>query len=536
MARCGPIIYIRGYAATQMEVEATVDDPTHGFNAGSTHIRLGVDGRADFYMFVSPFARLFRDHGYQDVIDGSMQQLPDDVDPDRTIWIYRYYDPTSKTFDRPGGRRLTIEEAALGLRDFIEGIREQIYQARNSSNGTGEHSKVHLVAHSMGGLVARCLLQKVYAAGEGTRKIDKLFTYGTPHGGIHFDVVGGGAIERLRDFVGFNDSDNFGPDRMYKFLTRVPGGKAPEGWNARVVDSASFDTDRIFCVIGTNAEDYQVAGGLSRSVVGPQSDGLVQIENAYVHGAHRAYVHRSHSGRYGLVNSEEGYQNLQRFLFGDFKITASLVNFHLQFRPDTTSEAQVAKGVRSTEITFFVETHVAIRGLPVLMHERTVRHFSAEAINHELYKNRYSGSTNRLSLFTNFLFQGRRDDGTIRYMIRIALFEQRYSSGMLLFGEHIERLPVWSDYLVIEVRALDSESRIVTRKMRGAADPTTIHYEAKYCWASLSGEPVLAFESSNGETSRGVHVNSWKAPLLAGKATEALGPDAAVLIEVDRWS
>ena len=111
-------------------------------------------------MFVSPFARLFRDHGYQDVIDGSMQQLPDDVDPDRTIWIYRYYDPTSKTFDRPGGRRLTIEEAALGLRDFIEGIREQIYQARNSSDGTGEHSKVHLVAHSMGGLVARCLLQK----------------------------------------------------------------------------------------------------------------------------------------------------------------------------------------------------------------------------------------------------------------------------------------------------------------------------------------------------------------------------------------
>jgi hypothetical protein len=33
-----------------------------------------------------------------------------------------------------------------------------------------------------------------------------------------------------------------------------------------------------------------------------------------------AYVYRSHSGYYGIVNSEEGYQNLTRFLFGDVRI------------------------------------------------------------------------------------------------------------------------------------------------------------------------------------------------------------------------
>ncbi len=65
----------------------------------------------------------------------------------------------------------------------------------------------------MGGLVARCLIQKVYSPGEAERNISKLFTYGTPHGGIHFDIAGGGVLERLRDFIGFNDSDTSDPKK-----------------------------------------------------------------------------------------------------------------------------------------------------------------------------------------------------------------------------------------------------------------------------------------------------------------------------------
>ena len=63
-----------------------------------------------------------------------------------------------------------------------------------------------------------------------------------------------------------------------------------------------------------------LARGLEYRVVSrhgaPMSDGLVQIKNASVAGAPRAFVHRSHSGHYGIVNSEEGYQNLRRFLCG----------------------------------------------------------------------------------------------------------------------------------------------------------------------------------------------------------------------------
>lgn len=38
----------------------------------------------------------------------------------------------------------------------------------------------------------------------------------------------------------------------------------------------------------------------------------------------RAFVHRSHSGHYGIVNSEDGYQNLTRFLFGELRVDGIL--------------------------------------------------------------------------------------------------------------------------------------------------------------------------------------------------------------------
>src|SRR5690606_18184853 len=133
----------------------------------------------------SPFVRMLTDHGYTDVFDGALQSATGCPTPVQTIWIYRYYDPTSKTYDRPGGRRLSIEQAADGLRELIDDVLEQ----------TGAE-KVWVVAHSMGGLVCRCLIQKIYPdRGEhASRTVDKLFTYGSPHGGIKFDL-GAGVLE-----------------------------------------------------------------------------------------------------------------------------------------------------------------------------------------------------------------------------------------------------------------------------------------------------------------------------------------------------
>src|SRR3954447_7336944 len=97
--------------------------------------------------------------------------------------------------------------------------------------------------------------------------------------------------------------------------------------------AASLPSDHIFNLIGTNSRDYIVAGGVAAWAAGDASDGLVRIENATTHGpgvggsdvgSPRAFVHRSHSGFYGIANSQEGYQNLTRFLFGELRVDGIL--------------------------------------------------------------------------------------------------------------------------------------------------------------------------------------------------------------------
>ncbi|MFD8201528.1 esterase/lipase family protein [Streptomyces sp. NPDC059701] len=348
-----PVIYVQGFAGGQSGIDSAVMDPFLGFNAGSTHVRIGPDNKPSFYQLESPLLRLMVDEGYQLLVHGSQETYLDAHPeiPAASIWIHRFYDPSASTW---GGtpKEFRLEDAAKDLLELIEELRAKAHVDR-----------VHLIAHSMGGLICRCLIQKVLPERgiEPTAYVDKLFTYGTPHGGIAFDL-GFGLLERLRDAIGINGAEIFGRERMYQYLT--PGATAadepPDHWDPRAMpadgEPFAFSHRQVFCLIGTAPGDYDVAHGLSSAAVGPRSDGLVQIDNAYVPGAYYAYVHRSHSGRYGLVNSEEGYQNLRRFLFGDLKVDSALVHVQLPEEKNTAWQAEV---------------RLSIRGLQIVMHERT---------------------------------------------------------------------------------------------------------------------------------------------------------------------
>ena len=500
-----PIIFVRGYAGTQSDVEETVDDPFYGFNLGSTHIRADTEGDAQFYAFESPFIRLLTEHGYTDVFSGTTQRIASTApNRERTIWIYRYYDPTSNTFDRPGGRRLSIEEAADGLREFIDDVKDS----------TGAE-KVYLIAHSMGGLVCRSLLQRTYPNTQkpgslkpqsGKDQIDKLFTYGTPHGGIHF--VDGGALEALRDLFGVNNSDDFGRRRMYEYLTPDVDRQSdvPDTFVQDIVPDAAFDTQRIFCIVGTNARDYAVAKGLSRDVVGPQSDGLVQIQSASVQAAPRAYIHRSHSGRYGMVNSEEGYQNLRRFLFGDVRVHMVMCDFELDF----------SKNTKSHEVTYQFEIQVALRGSLVLMHDRSEAHYCAVPLNEDQYREQMT--TGGLPLYTTFMISALQGD-ILRYMIRIGVYSKTFDHGFLSLADHVERLPLWSDYLIAELRP--------------SRPGSPYRYEGFFTWASSSVDSkdmiAMKTEESTGGTVDGL------VP-LPDRGKRVLGDKAQIRLETSNWS
>lgn len=312
-----PIIYVRGYAGTDDEVEDTVSDPYMGFNLGSTRLRQTWTGETRRHYFESPVVRLMKDYRYRDVYSAGLDMGPIEELSPRSIIIYRYYDLVSTVFGH--GEQIKMETFAQGLSDLVIKVRDRLCV----DDRDRRRFKVHLVGHSMGGLVIRAFLQNAKNGSDEARAlVDKVFTYATPHNGIEFEILG-----NVPSFFTRNSADNFNRKRMCEYLG-LPKNTEP----VRTLNG-KFDVDRFFCLVGTNAKDYAVARGWSSRVVGPMSDGLVRVNNAMVAGgspggperlAPRAYVHRSHSGYYGIVNSEEGYQNLTRFLFGDARVDGAL--------------------------------------------------------------------------------------------------------------------------------------------------------------------------------------------------------------------
>ena len=332
-----PIIYVRGYAMRPSDIADTVATPYMGFNLGATKARQDWRGTVIRHVFESPLIRLMKDYGYQDVYqDGSEITGPI---PAKSVVIYRYYEPADQ--DLGTGKPLSIVEAAQGLKRLIHQLRDQV-----CGNDAGRRAgfRVHLVAHSMGGLVCRAFLQNDAISTDVDRAlVDKVFTYATPHNGIE---LGGMNVPSV---LGLWDMNNFNRKHMAEYLGLPPGSDRVDTLNGR------FPTERFFCLVGTNHRDYSLA----RIAAGALSDGLVRSENATVRGAPRAFVYRSHSGPYGIVNSEEGYQNLVRFLFGDVCMTGVLEPSRLPLPPSIRRAFEQGHRVRAS---YYFESTVAPRG------------------------------------------------------------------------------------------------------------------------------------------------------------------------------
>jgi len=101
----------------------------------------------------------------------------------------------------------------------------------------------------------------------------------------------------------------------------------------------------------------------------------VMMRNATVDGAPRAFGHRCHSGPYGIVNSEEGYQNLRRFLFGDVRVDATLLIDEITL-PKAVEDV-VGNERDRVRAAYNIEAAATIRGLNVYLNERRVDQQSA---------------------------------------------------------------------------------------------------------------------------------------------------------------
>jgi hypothetical protein len=471
-----PIIYVRGYAGPTSGIDTQVDDPFYGFNKGATHVRVGGGSDPMFYQFEGPMLRLMIDEQYQLLVHGDqhgfLQDAPDDSLPAATLWVYRFYDQAATTFVRQPHRGVlerlytrvhhqitadgfNIETAAVGLYDLIDLVLRK----------TKEADKVIIVAHSMGGLIARCMMQKICLLPDdrdpGKRKdrdpaqklISKFFTYGTPHGGIAFNV---GALNWAEEAFGPAGSDIFAPAKMYGYLTKDAhfGQEAPNdsNWDPQTIPQSVFRAEDVFCLVGTDPADY----GLSRVVVGPKSDGLVRIEHAYVRGANRAYVYKSHSGTYGEVNSEEGYQNLRRFLFGRWKVQVFLDG--LPAYP--ANMADLPEDQRWP--VWQADMRLTVRGLPVVMSEQQAAHWCPIQQIHQ-HTRLASTPGHPVPLVATFLRPANPADdpvhgGRARYSLSLRVYQLDERAGSFRFAEHLEQVPDWSDSLIVDVGPNDTET------------------------------------------------------------------------------
>jgi hypothetical protein len=238
---------------------------------------------------------------------------------------------------------------------------------------------------------------------------------------------------------------------MYEYLTPdlLQSEAGRRDFEGTEIPFGSFPAGRVFCLVGSNPEDYDVAYGLSSLAVGARSDGLVQIENAYVEKAHRAIVHRSHSGRYGIVNSEEGYQNLQRFLFGDLEVKVELHGLNIS-------------GSIADNLKFQLDVGVAIRGLPCLVHEQSAAHYCPVQIE----RNKHSDSVDTPKpLLTTFLSskapRPQAGDGAtpaaMRYTVKLRLLSVREVDGLFSFNDHLEQTEDWQDALLVDIAYGDGQ-------------------------------------------------------------------------------
>ncbi len=394
-----PIVYVRGYAMTRGEMDQTSADPFCGFNLGSTVYRAVADReRAPRkYVFESPVVRLMSEFDYsdvyedgQDILDPGWESSADGQPTgnqlgSRSVVIHRYYDPASSLFG--GGKTPSIEESAQRLSQLIARVRELIC-ANPANQVKPADFRCYLVAHSMGGLVSRAFLQNPALDIARTQScVDKLFTYATPHNGI--DVAGGNVPSWLTAF----DIDNFDRDkRMPQYLAL---GDLPRKHDGRVdlLPEAVFPSRKVFCMVGTNRTDYDAAAGLSRTFVGNGSDGLVKIENATLQGvnadgslgdyAARAYAYRSHSGFYGIVNSEEAFQNLARFLFGDVRVDVWMQLDEIRL-PDKVQQAK-DQG-REIDALYQIEMLASPRGKLWYLTRRVAEEDSVACVRHATWK------------------------------------------------------------------------------------------------------------------------------------------------------
>ena len=201
------------------------------------------------------------------------------------------------------------------------------------------------------------------------------------------------------------------------------------------------------------------------------------------------------------MNSEEGYQNLRRFLFGDVKVTAELINLRLPIQ-------------EGPEIVWQAEVQVAIRGLPVLMHDRLAAHHCPIQLEFRPDEDTADRPVPLVTMFLNTRLRTQNSEGPMRFSLHLRILSLRERGGIFGFGDHIEQAADFDDVLVVDVEPQDGILR-AWANWNSEIPGTLRDYKP-------SGDPLSDQNPETGE---------WESRIpLPQNARDFLGQDAAVYL------
>lgn len=462
-----PIIYVRGYAMTARDVNETTADPFNGFNLGSTLLRASASQkeRPRKFYFESPIIRLASEYGYSDVFEQGLDIIDDNWALDSTgqptgntldnksVIIYRYYDDASSLLG--SGKTPSIEEAATGLSRLLVKVRQLLLNNPDSGVKVNADFRCYLVAHSMGGLICRAFLQNAALDPEKmASSVDKFFTYATPHNGIE---VGG---LNIPDLPWQSSVTNFNRERMAEYLKLQTVFK--KTGRVDVIPESCMPSAKIFTMVGTNRLDYDAAAGLSRTFVGNGSDGLVKIENATLNGLNKdgfigtpcakAFTYRAHSGYFGIVNSEEAYQNLSRFLFGDVRVDIwfDINDIRLPQAAIKATDGDASK----IDAIYQVEVIASPRGKPWSLTRRIAEEDSVACLTQAEWNDKKQASLYLSSVFLSKRARVKKNRPSLAYSLTLGVKIPDYEiEKRFWFNEHFEGAYLFRNSLILDIVA-----------------------------------------------------------------------------------
>jgi hypothetical protein len=290
--------------------------------------------------------------------------------------------------------------------------------------------------------------------------------------------------------------------------------------------ATAFPAERFFCMVGTNRGDYESAKGLSRMFAGHGSDGLVRIENASLWSTDAAgktqpvataFTYRSHSGFFGIVNSEEAYQNLTRFLFGDVRVDLWFDIDGVTLPPDLPAGADV-------DALYQVELLAAPRGKRWYLSRRVAEEDSPACRTHKELTDPAKADRRSIYLSTVFLANKARvkqDRPTLAYAMTLGVRVPDYQvNNKFWLDGHYEGSSLFRDTLIIEIAPPQ-------------ADDPAQNWNVKYGWqtdtAGRASLPMSPKQLAGGKLQFVVPLSSL------GAAPAAPGISGKVRLEVSAW-